>query len=168
MTRWIIATAVGLLMLCEMLLSVSNVFAGPFAELPPGNQKAVRALFEAQRSDPPPGTRRLTMDEIAARKQNGQGWGRIFDDMKSRGLVDAKNFGQVVSRFDHRHHLSSDSRVTTGANRTVGIRRDARVSASHDSQSGHFSNSNNGAATANMQARAQTGGANGVGHGRGK
>jgi hypothetical protein len=115
MTRWIVAATVGLLMLCEILFSVSTVLAGTFDELSPGNQKAVRALFEAQRSDPPPGTRRLTLDEIAARKQNGQGWGRIFGDMKSRGLVDAKNFGQVVSSFNHRHHLSSASTMTTGS-----------------------------------------------------
>ena len=57
MTRWIVAMAIGLLMLCEMFLSVSSVLAGAFDELSPGNQKAVRALFEAQRSDLPPGTR---------------------------------------------------------------------------------------------------------------
>ena len=169
MTRWIVAATVGLLMLCEMLFSVSTVFAGAFDELSPGNQKAVRALFEAQRPDPPPGTSRLTLDEIAARKQHGQGWGRIFGDMKSRGLVDAKNFGQVVSRFNHRHHISSASAVATGANRTVGIRRDAGVRANHgEASSGHVSNSRQNATTMSMQARAQTGGANGGGYGRGK
>ena len=169
MTRWIVAATVGLLMLCEMLFSVSTVFAGAFDELSPGNQKAVRALFEAQRSDLPPGTSRLTLDEIAARKQHGQGWGRIFGDMKSRGLVDAKNFGQVISSFNHRHHLSSASAVTTGANRTVSIRRDAGVSASHNgSSSGHVSSSRQDVTTMSLQARAQAGGANGGGHGRGK
>jgi hypothetical protein len=162
MARWIVAATVGLLMLCEMLFSVSTVFASAFDELSPGNQKAVRALFEAQRPDPPPGTSRLTLDEIAARKQHGQGWGRIFGDMKSRGLVDAKNFGQVVSRFNHRHHISS-------ANRTAGIGRDAGGRANHgEASSGHVSNSRQNATTMSMQARAQTGGANGGGHGRGK
>jgi hypothetical protein len=168
MTRWIVAAAIGLLMLCEMLFSVSTVFAGSFDQLSPGNQKATRALFEAQRSDLPPGTTPLTLDQIAAKKQNGQGWGRVFADMKSRGLVTAKNFGQVVSSFDHRHHLSSASTMTTGANRTVGIGRDAGPNVSHgDSNSGHGSNFTQGAAT-NMQARAQAGGMSGVGHGRGK
>ena len=163
MTRWIIAAAVGLLMLCEMLFSVPDLFAGAFDELSPGNQKAVRALFEAQRPLPPPGTRRLTLDEIAARKQGGQGWGRIFDDMKSRGLVDAKNFGQVVSSFNHRHHLSSAGTVTTAANRTAGIRRDSGVRASDAA-----SNRSHDASSMNMEARAHAGGANGAGHGRGK
>src|SRR5262245_24881793 len=107
MARWVVAAAVGLLMLCEMLLSVSTVFAGAFDELSPGNQKAVRALFEAQRSDPPPGTKRLTVDEIAARKRGGQGWGRIFDDMRSQGLVDAKNLGHVIISYDERHQGSA-------------------------------------------------------------
>ena len=163
MTRWIIAAVVGLLMLCEMLFSVPDLFAGAFDELSPGNQKAVRSLFEAQRSDPPPGTRRLTLDEIAARKRGGEGWGRIFAGMKSRGLVEAKNFGQVVSSFNHRHHVSSAGTLTTGANRTVSIRRDSGVTASHGA-----SNPSHGASTANMQARAQTGGANGAGHSRGR
>jgi hypothetical protein len=106
MTRWIIAIAVGLLMLCEMLFSVPDLFAqapgGPFDQMSAGNQKAVRALFEAQRPDPPRGVRPLTLDEIAARKQSGEGWGRILDGMKSQGLVDAENFGQVVSDYNFR------------------------------------------------------------------
>jgi hypothetical protein len=167
MTRWIVATAVGLLMLCEMLLSVSQVFAGAFDELSPGNQKAVRALYEAQRSNPPPGTRRLTLDQIAARKQGGQGWGRIFDDMKSRGLVDAKNFGQVVSSYNHRHP-SAASTMTTAANRTVGVRHDAGARGIRgDSNPRHVSNESQGSAMPNMQAGAH-GGGNGGGHGRGK
>jgi hypothetical protein len=128
MTRWIIAIAVGVLMLCEMLFNVPSLFAqstgGPFDQLSPGNQKAARALFEAQRSDLPPGTRPLTLDEIAARKQSGQGWGRVFDGMKSRGLVDAKNFGQTISSYNHRHHSASASPITTAANRTIAARRD--------------------------------------------
>jgi len=62
MTRWIVAAAVGLLMLCEMLFNVPDLFAqapgGAFDQLSPGNQKAARALFEAQRSDLPRGRER--------------------------------------------------------------------------------------------------------------
>jgi hypothetical protein len=133
MTRWIIAIVVGLLILCEMLFSVPDLFAqdpgGPYEQLSPGNQKAVRALFEAQRPDPPRGTRPMTLDEIAAQKQGGQGWGRVFDGMRSRGLVDAKNFGQVVSSYNHRHqipsHGTSHGQITSGANRTSNVRGDA-------------------------------------------
>ena len=131
MTRWIVAAAVGILMLCEMLFNVPLLFAGAFDQLSPGNQKAARSLFEAQRSDLPPGTRPLTLDEIAARKQGGEGWGRIFSGMKTSGLVDAKNFGETVSSFNHRHHVS-DGAVTTAANRTVSVRGDAAPRAGHD------------------------------------
>src|SRR5258706_3988720 len=71
MTRWIIAIGVGLLMVCDVLLAVPQVFAqapgGPFDRLSPGNQKIARSLFEAQPSRVPPGTRPLTLDQIAAR-----------------------------------------------------------------------------------------------------
>jgi hypothetical protein len=123
MTRWIIAIGVGLLMLCEMLFAAPHLFAqtpgGPFDRMSPGNQKITRALFEAQTSQPPPGSRPLTLDQIAARKQSGAGWGRVFDGMKSQGLVDSKNLGQTVSSFNQRHHVSSAGAVTTAANRTV-------------------------------------------------
>jgi len=166
MTRWIVAVAVGLLMLCEMLFNVPDLFAqapgGAFDQLSPGNQKAARALFEAQRSDLPPGTRALTLDEIASRKKGGEGWGRIFDGMKSRGLVNAKNFGQVVSSFNHRHHLSSGGTMTTAANRTVSGRRDPDVRVGHAEHDTHT------ASTMSAQAQARSGGVNGAGHGRGK
>jgi len=122
MTRWIVAIGVGLLMVCEVF-AVPHVFAqapgGPFDRLSPGNQKIARSLFEAQPSRVPPGTRPLTLDQIAARKQGGEGWGRVFDSMKSQGLVTSRNLGQTVSGYTHRHHVSSATTVTTAANRTV-------------------------------------------------
>ena len=106
MTRWIVPIAVGLLMLCEMAFSVPLLFAqvpgGPFDQMSPGNQKGVRALYAAQKPDLPPGKRPLTLDEIAARKQSGDGWARVFQSMKSHGLIDAVNFGQVVDSYDRR------------------------------------------------------------------
>ena len=124
MTRWIIAIGVGLLMLSEMLFAAPHLFAqtpgGPFDRLSPGNQKLARSLFEAQPSQLPPGTRPLTLDEIAARKQSGGGgWGRVFDGMKAEGRTTTRNFGQAVSSYNHRHHVSSAGAVTTAANRTV-------------------------------------------------
>src|SRR5438477_5562261 len=124
MTRRIMTIGVGLLTLCGMLVAAApQLFAqtpgGPFDRLSPGNQKIARSLFEAQRSPLPAGTKPLTLDQIAARKQSGQGWGRVFDGMKSQGLVDAKNLGQTVSSFNQRHHVASTGTVTTASNRTV-------------------------------------------------
>jgi hypothetical protein len=119
MTRWIVAAAVGLLMACEVLFSVATGFAGAFDDLAPGNQKAVRALFEAQRVDQPAGARRHTLEEIAARKQNGEGWSRIFTDMKSRGLLEEDNFGQVINNFNVRHRISSEPTMTTSVSGRV-------------------------------------------------
>ncbi|MGH7341878.1 MAG: hypothetical protein ACREKH_15415 [Candidatus Rokuibacteriota bacterium] len=113
MRRWVVAIALGMLMLCEILLSVPLLFAqtpgGPFEQMSPGNQKGTRALFEAQKAAPPAGMKRLTLDEIAARKQGGEGWTRVFQGMKSQGLIDAANFREVVESYDLRWQVSSGS-----------------------------------------------------------
>ena len=71
-----------------------------------GNAKIARALFEAQTTPTQTGTatgtslpRPLTLDQIAARKQSGQGWGQVFQSMKAQGLVQDRTLGQVVSRY---------------------------------------------------------------------
>ena len=69
---------------------------GALDRLPPGDQKIARSLHDAQRPDLLPGSR-LTLDQIAAKK-GSEGWGNVFKDMKSRGLVTPKNLGQVVNR----------------------------------------------------------------------
>jgi hypothetical protein len=68
---------------------------GAFEQLAPGDRKIARSLYEAQRRDLMPGSR-LTLDQIATQKRERGGWGRVFEDMKSQGLVTAKNLGQVV------------------------------------------------------------------------
>ena len=86
-----------------------------FDQLSPGNQKIARAIFEAQK---PPATgagagttapKPLTLDQIAAMKQRDRGWGNIFKDLKQRGLVQDKNLGGAVSRFE-KHHGGSEAR----------------------------------------------------------
>lgn len=98
MLRWLIAGFAGLLLLScawgSAVLAQTPSSSGAYASLSPGNQQIARALFEAQT------TRLLTLDQIAARKQSGGGgWGKVFDHMKARGLVQEKNLGQVVSRY---------------------------------------------------------------------
>jgi len=78
---------------------------GAFSRMSPGNQKITDALFNAQKAGTTSatgtatdiGTQALSRDDIAAMKQDGQGFGNVFKDMKSEGLIDAKNLGQVVS-----------------------------------------------------------------------
>ncbi len=97
---------------------------GAFDRLSPGNQKIARALFEAQATSgaaTAPSPTPLTLDEIAVKKLDGQGWGNVFKDMKAQGLVQEKNLGQVVSR-SNRHHgapaASSGTVITTASGRT--------------------------------------------------
>jgi hypothetical protein len=110
--------------------------AGAFDRLSPGNQKIARSLFEAQsRTTLPPGTHPLTLDQIAAAKQRGDGWGNVFKDMKARGLVGDKNLGQVVSRFERRHGTARGP-VTTASGREVGHERNGARPAGQDSHEG--------------------------------
>ena len=74
---------------------------GAFERLTPGNQRIARALHEAQRRDPPAGARRLTVDEIAARRAE-QGWKGVFREMKAQGLLNERDLTQIVERHEGR------------------------------------------------------------------
>ncbi|MGH7357117.1 MAG: hypothetical protein ACRELS_21375 [Candidatus Rokuibacteriota bacterium] len=127
---------------------------GAFDKLSPGGQKIANAIFEAQiqPTTPPNGTgtttgpagttgttgvtnattpEPLTLDQIAQRKLDGQGWGVIFKDLKAQGLVTTKNLGQTVSAYNHNHKLHSGTgTVTTASGRTIRDGQDGSVDAS--------------------------------------
>src|SRR5881628_2821488 len=84
-----------------------------FAQLPPVEQKIARALFEAQT-----GPTRLTPDQIVDMKKGGEGWGKVFKQMKEQGLLTEKNLGQVVSNFERQHNEARGA--TTGRGRDEG------------------------------------------------
>src|SRR5256885_16513267 len=65
-----------------------------FGQLPPGEQKIPRALFEAQT-----GPTRLTPDQIAEVKGR-EGWGGGCNQMKENGRSTEKNLGLVLSNFE--------------------------------------------------------------------
>jgi len=72
---------------------------GAFESLSPGNQKIALAIFDSERrAGPAAATKPLSLDEIAEMKQGGKGWGEVFKEMKSQGLVQDRNLGQAVSR----------------------------------------------------------------------
>jgi len=77
-----------------------NTSDGATIALSLGNQKIARALFEAQRLNGE--TPALSLEEIAALKKGGLGWGQILKKMKDDGLIEEKNLGQVVSKYQHR------------------------------------------------------------------
>src|SRR6266496_4649441 len=70
--------------------------SGAFDSLSPGNQKIALAIFDSER--PTAAGKPLSLDQIAEMKQSGKGWGEIFKELKSQGLVQDKNLGQAVSR----------------------------------------------------------------------
>ena len=121
--RWAVAGLIGLFMAMEMLLSAATAFAqapnGPFSQLSPGNQRIAQALFEAQR-----GTGRLTLDQIAARRAQGPGWGDVFRTMRTEGRVEAPNLGQVMSAYNERHRPDTEPRRSDTPTDRVPARRD--------------------------------------------
>jgi hypothetical protein len=91
---------------------------GAYSRLSAGNQKIALALFDAQQAHLTPGgngagsgsatstsgpttptSKPMTLDQIAAQKQTGHPWGEIFQTMRDQGLVQEKNLGQVVSKY---------------------------------------------------------------------
>jgi hypothetical protein len=85
-----------------------GLVSGAYERLSPGNQKVARALFDAQAAVAQPSSgpstgvsKTLSLDEIAAQKQNGTAWGQVFSAMKARGLLREKDLGQVVTRYQH-------------------------------------------------------------------
>jgi hypothetical protein len=105
--------------------TTSSTSTGAFQNLSPGGQKIAQSLFDAQH--PPTGTKAMTLDQIAALKGK-EGWGRAFKEMKSDGLVQARNLGQVVSSHEHSihsehaEHAENTTTHTTNTARTGGSR----------------------------------------------
>jgi hypothetical protein len=107
---------------------------GAYQKMSPGNQKVARALFEAQTTTMTPttikagsktpaptpataiasGPKPLTLDQIAALKQQGSGWESVFRQMRAQGLVTEKSMSQVVTRYNQSRPPSA-SVVTTKA-----------------------------------------------------
>jgi hypothetical protein len=70
-----------------------------FETLSAGDRKIGRALFLAQHptaSGPAP----LSLNQIADLKVRST-WAKVFTQMQSRGLLQAKNLGQIVNGYEH-------------------------------------------------------------------
>ena len=144
--------------------------AGAFDRLSPGNQKIAQALFDAQqRSTTPTTATPLSLDDIAAAKQGGQGWGRVFKTMKTQGLVDEKNLGQAVSRFNHTAHSSKSSTtiITTGSGKTVVVGRGSGSGKPTTFTKGGPSDGGTTSASSSSFAQGNSGHGGGAGHGGG-
>jgi hypothetical protein len=100
---------------------------GAYSRLSAGNQKIALALFDAQQAHVMPvanggstggatapatnattsSAKPMTLDQIAAQKQGGHPWGEIFQTMRDQGLVQEKNLGQVVSKYQRPNAAAS-------------------------------------------------------------
>lgn len=111
MRRWLSALVIGTVApglvagagaIAQTKSTTSAPSTGAFAKLSLGNQKVAASLYEAQIARTLPTaspSRPLTLQQIAAKRLSGQGWGQIFREMKAQGLVQEKSLSQVVSRY---------------------------------------------------------------------
>lgn len=152
-----------------------------FNSLSPGNQKIAEALFNAQEPTEK-GPAPLDLNQIAALKGK-TGWGVVFEEMKSQGLIDARNLGQVVSGYEHTLNHSaalgagnsgSTLIVTTGSGHSVeaGAGHTSAAVGSHGGGNGSHGEettaSNAGAGNASISAAsAISAGTNGALHSSG-
>jgi hypothetical protein len=81
-----------------------------FEALSPGDRKIARALFLAQHPTPS-GPAPLSLNQIADLKASSS-WAKVFKQMQSGGLLQAKSLGQVVEGYEHQRR--SDSRTSRG------------------------------------------------------
>jgi hypothetical protein len=162
---------------------------GAFESLSPGNQKIALAIYDSERRvGPNTVTKPRSLDDIAEMKQGGKGWGEVFKEMKSQGLVQDRNLGQAVSR----QAVSQMSRgggataapneITTASSKTANVGGNAVAGGrerSGNALSGRQANRSNdaigNAATSNAVSNGRDGGGgassargNAGSHGRGR
>ncbi len=119
-------TAFALVMAAQVNAQEADV-EGAFDSLSTGNQKIANVLFDAQDGSNGP---LLTHDEIAAMKQDGTGWGRLFQDLQASGDIppDVKNLGQLVSgRYQASGDVTTESGFETGDTEAVTTESGAKT-----------------------------------------
>lgn len=98
--------------------------AGAYEAMSPGNQNVARALHDAQTATPLPQTgsgskKPLSLEQIASMKKSSTGWGQVFKDMQTKGLLlKDKTLAQIVSRYNQtaRPMATSANRATPKTN----------------------------------------------------
>lgn len=88
--------------------------AGAYDALSPGNQQIVDAIYDSQLSSANSlaGGMLLTVDDIAAMKDEETGWGKAYQELYGQGLVSHRNLGLAISS-DKRQNTPAAT-VTTG------------------------------------------------------
>jgi len=88
-----------------------------FESLPAGDRKIGRALFLAQHPTPT-GPAPLSLNQIADLKAHST-WAKVFNQMQSRGLLQAKNLGQIGRPPTRSSATSGSPTLVTGGSSSV-------------------------------------------------
>jgi hypothetical protein len=174
---WLIAVAIAASAIAGLATpAIANhdpANVGAYDRLSPGNQKIARSLYDSQsRTTLPPNKVALSLDDIAALKKS-QGWGRVFKTMKADGLVQDKNLGQAVSRYNHAQHAArtgpkasaKGTALTTGSGKTIVAGGAKTASSTGQGRSDAAAARGRGGEHGATQASISTGGGHGGGFG---
>lgn len=140
---------------------------GAFENLSTGNKKIARSLMDAQTLPEHGSVEPWTLDQIAAAKDH-TGWGIVFQQMQTEGLIDAKNLGQVVSQYQLNTlgiTTGNGAAITTAASSSAGehLPKHANGNASAHGNNGAVAAAGNGHNNAGITTAA--GSANGNAYG---
>jgi hypothetical protein len=117
--RWILSIVAAAVLAWTPEAAAQNVKPGAFNNLSPSNQRVAEALYRSQRTVGARGPA-WSLDRIASASQSDNGWGGVFKQMQTNGLIRESNLGEVVSQ--HRSTPGAGGRemtvVTTSSGRS--------------------------------------------------
>ena len=152
--------------------STSTPNQGAFDKLSPGNQKIARALYDAQPTSTQTSgsaSKTYSLNDIAAMKQSGKGWGVIFKNMKANGQLppDVKNLGQLVSgKYQPQSSTSGSTTITSASGKSQTTGKSGTGHFDDDASAGTHGSSNVSSGSGNSSGNASSPGAS-AGAGRG-
>lgn len=102
--------------------------AGAYEALSEGNQKIVRAIYEAQLGSPndTAAGALLSRNDIAAMGRK-TGWGNLYHQLQAQGYVSGKNLGQAISSYNQSLKGNGDlTIINTAGGEQLAFRKPTR------------------------------------------
>jgi hypothetical protein len=96
--RWIYVLVAAAVLTWAPGVAAQSAKPGAFNSLSPSNQRIAEALYRSQRAGAARGSA-WSLDQIASASQSEFGWGGVFKQMQTTGLIRERNLGEVVSQY---------------------------------------------------------------------
>lgn len=96
--RWTYALVAAAVLMWTPGATAQSALSGAFNNLSPSNQRVAEALYRSQRAGAARGSA-WSLDKIASASQSEYGWGGVFKQMQTTGLIRESNLGEVISQY---------------------------------------------------------------------